>query len=131
MGGTMWVESCMSMGSTFHFSAQLQICTPEQQQVMLQLDRSIQEHHDSNKMLISHAFAEQYPLRILIAEDNPVNQKVERLLLERSGYKVEIVNNGLEAVNATVREKYDLILMDVQMPEMDGLEATGKFARTT
>jgi signal transduction histidine kinase/ligand-binding sensor domain-containing protein/CheY-like chemotaxis protein len=64
------------------------------------------------------------PLRVLLAEDNPVNQMVARRLIERLGDTVTVVANGRAAVNAAVREPFDLILMDVQMPEMDGFEAT-------
>ncbi len=62
--------------------------------------------------------------RVLVAEDNPVNQVVTVKMLERFGYRVQVVSNGQEAVHAIQRDFYDAILMDVQMPEMDGLEAT-------
>jgi signal transduction histidine kinase/ActR/RegA family two-component response regulator len=64
------------------------------------------------------------PLRILLAEDNMVNQKLAARLLQRSGHEVTCVNNGMEAVNAVRRKCFDVVLMDVQMPEMDGLAAT-------
>ena len=67
---------------------------------------------------------ERYPLRILLAEDNRVNQMLALRLLEKMGYRPEIVSNGLEAVAAIQQAHFDVILMDVQMPEMDGLEAT-------
>jgi CheY-like chemotaxis protein len=66
----------------------------------------------------------QRPLRILIAEDNPVNQKVASRLLERLGYRAEVVGDGLEVLTAIKQKIYDVIFMDVQMPEMGGLEAT-------
>jgi two-component system, sensor histidine kinase and response regulator len=64
------------------------------------------------------------PLRVLLAEDNPVNQTLAMRILEKLGHKVEVVNNGKEAVARALAEGLDVILMDIQMPEMDGLEAT-------
>jgi CheY-like chemotaxis protein len=69
-------------------------------------------------------FATQHPLRILLAEDNVVNQKVGVAQLKRMGYHADVVANGLEVLAAVHRQTYDVILMDVQMPEMDGLEAS-------
>ncbi len=66
----------------------------------------------------------RHPLRILIAEDNPINQRLVVMMLDRLGYRPDVVSNGAEAVKSVADSPYDVILMDVQMPEMDGLEAT-------
>jgi signal transduction histidine kinase/ligand-binding sensor domain-containing protein/DNA-binding response OmpR family regulator len=71
-----------------------------------------------------HTLSHRAPLRILIAEDNIVNQTVLLKILERMGYQPAVATTGLEAIDAVLKEHYDLVLMDVQMPEVDGLEAT-------
>ncbi|RDC63991.1 hybrid sensor histidine kinase/response regulator [Adhaeribacter pallidiroseus] len=73
---------------------------------------------------LSSRFADNYPLRILVAEDYPINQMFAQLVLERLGYQVVMAENGVQALTACNHTHYDVILMDVQMPEMDGLEAT-------
>jgi len=69
-------------------------------------------------------FGARHPLKILLAEDNQVNQKLALRILEQMGYRADVASNGIEAIESVERQEYDVILMDVQMPEMDGLEAT-------
>jgi CheY-like chemotaxis protein len=76
------------------------------------------------KRTLDPGMADRNPLRILVAEDNLVNRKLAVRVLERLGYAADTVNDGGEAVDAVERGRYDVVLMDVNMPEMDGLEAT-------
>jgi PAS domain S-box-containing protein len=83
----------------------------------------------TNKLLrstgrIDTGFGQRRPLRILLAEDNIINQKVATRILSQMGYRPDVAHNGVEVLEALERQKYDVILMDVQMPDMDGLEAT-------
>ncbi|MEO7991300.1 MAG: response regulator [Chryseolinea sp.] len=76
------------------------------------------------KQKLSVEFAKQYPLRILIAEDDRVNQKLSMRVLSKLGYNPDIAQNGKEVLEVVSQKNYDIVLMDVEMPEMDGLEAT-------
>ena len=78
----------------------------------------------SVKPRIDAGMATRHPLRILLAEDNVVNQKLAMRLLQQMGYRADLASNGIEAIESVERQPYDVVLMDVQMPEMDGLEAS-------
>ena len=78
----------------------------------------------SQRLPLDAKMAERLPLRILVAEDNKVNQQLALQLLERMGYRAEVAGNGLEVIEALHRQHYDVVFMDIHMPEMDGLTAT-------
>jgi CheY-like chemotaxis protein len=116
MGGTISAESSgvPGEGSTFHLVIVTRAAAPEE----------LPAAASDGKLELDPGHAERHPLDILVVEDNAVNQKLALRMLARMGYQADLAANGREALQAVERRSYDLVLMDVQMPEMDGLEAT-------
>jgi len=116
MGGEMGVDSTPDQGSTFWFTFRAAPGNPE-----TAIENPFARDHEPFEMS-----AADRPLRVLVAEDNRVNQAVILAMLAPAGHQIDMVENGVEAVAAVARAPYDLVLMDVQMPEMDGVAATGR-----
>ncbi len=111
LGGNIYIESVEGQGTSFIFS----VISLESNEVLNQKEVLLD--------LVDNNFKN---LNILLAEDNQINQKIAKYMFEKIGHKIEIANNGLEALEMVKLNSYDLIFMDMQMPEMDGIECTRK-----
>ena len=115
MGGRIWLESEAGCGSTFHFTARLKVDPAAHPPPLVETAAAAPRRNWRTP---------EKRLAILVAEDNPVNQQLSLRLLEKLGHSAVLARNGQEAVRAFEHQTFDLILMDVQMPEMDGYQAT-------
>ncbi len=109
MGGTVGVDSVPGQGSRFWFTARLKVANQPELQEPGNAERELRESHTGT--------------RVLLVEDDPINQEISRVLLLEAGMKVDVANDGQQAVDQARAKTYDLILMDLQMPVMGGLEA--------
>jgi CheY-like chemotaxis protein len=122
MGGQIWCYSEIGRGSTFGFTAKFKLDQTEE--VKVQETKKSGKKKDKDKVKDKVMLGPILGARILLTEDNEVNQLVASRILNNAGFQVDIANNGLEAVKKVQETNYDLVLMDIQMPEMDGLTAS-------
>ena len=119
MNGEIDIKSEYGKGTIFHFNCLFGLPTKEMKEQL-----NSQSDHSKNEKNIKKYKENIIGSRILVAEDNPVNQQIIKTILKKANLIVEVANNGKEAIGLLKDEKFDAILMDIQMPEMDGLEAT-------